>query len=102
VCVFRNTGFAGSCTETTDVPEDSSPRQACELILSCLNDARCVKAYCNSTTIRQGWTLESAKAAQAQPSMAFGRGPLEADQGAGEERLTKRSGGERTAPRSER
>jgi hypothetical protein len=84
VCVFSNPGFAGSCTETTDVTEGSSPRQACEVILACLNDSRCVKAYCGATTIRQGWALESAKAAQAQSSMSFGQGPPEPDSRAGD------------------
>jgi hypothetical protein len=38
------------------------PRQACEVILSCLNDARCVKTYRQATSLRGGWTLRSVKA----------------------------------------
>lgn len=60
LCVFANPGYAGRCTETADLPEGSSPREACEAILACLNDASCVKNWCGATTIRQGWTLESA------------------------------------------
>ncbi len=72
VCVFSNPGFAGRCTETTGVPADSSARQACEAILGCLNDAACIKSYCEATTIRLGWTLESATAANDASSAAYG------------------------------
>jgi tetratricopeptide (TPR) repeat protein len=59
-CVFSNPLFAGRCTETTDVSKGSSARQACEVILACLNNATCIKTYCEATTIRQGWKLDSA------------------------------------------
>jgi hypothetical protein len=60
-CVFTNPGFAGKCVENTDVADGSSPTQACEAILRCLNDVDCLKTYCQATTIRSGWKLESAK-----------------------------------------
>jgi hypothetical protein len=60
-CVFSNPGFSGKCVENADVGEGSSPTQACQSILQCLNDVDCLKTYCQATTIRSGWKLESAK-----------------------------------------
>jgi hypothetical protein len=60
-CVFSNRAFAGKCTETAAVAAGSTEKQACEAILKCLNDSQCIKTYCQATTIRTGWTLESAK-----------------------------------------
>jgi hypothetical protein len=60
-CVFTNPAFAGKCVENADVGEGSSPTQACQSILQCLNDVDCLKTYCQATTIRSGWKLESAK-----------------------------------------
>jgi hypothetical protein len=61
-CVFTNASFSGKCVETADVPSGGSAQQACESILRCLNDPGCVKTYCQATTIRSGWRLESATA----------------------------------------
>ncbi len=60
-CVFSNPAFAGKCTETAAVGSGSNAQQACQQILQCLNDVGCMKTYCQATTIRQGWKLESAK-----------------------------------------
>jgi hypothetical protein len=60
-CVFTNPAFAGKCVENTDVAEGGSATTACEAILQCLNDVDCLKTYCQATTIRSGWKLESAK-----------------------------------------
>jgi hypothetical protein len=60
-CVFTNPGFSGKCTEIADVPRDGTPAQACQAILQCLNDVDCLKTYCQATTIRGGWQLESVK-----------------------------------------
>ena len=60
-CVFTNPGYSGKCVQTTDVPQGSSAQQACESILQCLNNVDCLKTYCDATTIRGGWKLESAK-----------------------------------------
>ncbi len=61
VCGFRNTAHAGLCEERTPYVKDKKLEAACKPILDCLNDPRCIKTYCGSTTVRQGWTLESAK-----------------------------------------
>lgn len=60
-CVFSNPAFAGKCTQNANVAQGGSPQQACESILRCLNDTACLKTYCQATTIRNGWRLESAK-----------------------------------------
>ena len=59
--MFTNPGFSGKCVENADIAERSSAQQACQAILSCLNDVDCLKTYCSATTIRTGWRLESAK-----------------------------------------
>lgn len=60
-CVFTNPGYSGKCVENADVADGSSPQQACQAILACLNNVDCLKTYCSATTIRTGWQLESAK-----------------------------------------
>jgi hypothetical protein len=60
-CVFSNPAYAGKCTETTAVASGSTAQQACQSILQCLNDVGCLKTYCQATTLRSGWTLETAK-----------------------------------------
>jgi hypothetical protein len=59
-CAFSNPGYAGFCREKTTASKVSKPEAACKPILDCLNDARCVKTYCDGTNIRSGWKLESA------------------------------------------
>ncbi len=60
-CVFTNPAYSGKCTETTSVANGSTAGQACQSILQCLNDVGCLKTYCQATTVRSGWKLESAK-----------------------------------------
>src|SRR5258706_13604576 len=62
VCRFSNAAYSGYCTEKVGVPEGSTPQKSCGEILACLNSTVCTKTYCQSTTIREGWRLESAKA----------------------------------------
>jgi hypothetical protein len=60
-CTFENPSYSGACVESTTCGANETPASACAPILQCLNDARCVKTYCQSTSIRQGWTLKSAE-----------------------------------------
>jgi hypothetical protein len=62
-CTFSNPGYSGLCTASEKVSPKQSPRAACTAILSCLNDIRCTKTYCNASEVRSGWQLVSAKAA---------------------------------------
>jgi hypothetical protein len=60
-CTFANPRYAGTCVEQVTPDEDQTPLQACQEILACLNDTRCVQTYCQATTIRGGWSLVSPK-----------------------------------------
>jgi hypothetical protein len=64
VCGFRNTSYTGLCEERTPDEKGKKLEAICKPILDCLNDTRCIKTYCGSTTIRQGWVLESATRAK--------------------------------------
>jgi hypothetical protein len=67
VCQFTNPGYSGTCTERVSVPGGSTAEKSCGEILQCLNSTGCTKTYCQSTTIRSGWRLESAKIAASRP-----------------------------------
>jgi hypothetical protein len=60
-CVFTNPAYSGACTQSTPIAAGATAAQACESVLSCLNNAQCEKTYCNATQIRGGWKLQSAK-----------------------------------------
>jgi len=60
-CTFSNPSYSGHCGVSEVTPRSVPPQNACQQILVCLNDAQCTKTYCNATTIRSGWKLESAK-----------------------------------------
>jgi len=60
-CVLSNPAFSGSCTQTTPLSPGSTAATACASVLQCLNEVNCLKTYCNATTVRSGWKLESAK-----------------------------------------
>ncbi len=59
-CSFTNPAYSGACGVDEEVASNLPPRAACGRVLSCLNDVRCVKTYCNATTVRRGWKLVSA------------------------------------------
>jgi hypothetical protein len=61
VCGFRNTSYTGLCEERTPYVKGKELETLCKPILDCLNNTQCIKTYCGSTTVRQGWVLESAK-----------------------------------------
>ena len=64
VCGFRNQSYTGLCEERTPYVKGKRLEALCKPILDCLNNTQCIKNYCGSTTIRQGWTLESATRAK--------------------------------------
>ncbi len=64
VCAFRNTSYAGLCEERTPYVKGKKLEALCQPILDCLNNTQCIKTYCGSTTVRQGWVLESATRAK--------------------------------------
>ncbi|MCC6278214.1 MAG: hypothetical protein IT289_09900 [Oligoflexia bacterium] len=58
VCVVHHLHYAGNyCTAETEIGANESIESACRAVEKCLNDVRCIKTYCNATTIRGGWTL---------------------------------------------
>jgi hypothetical protein len=60
-CTFAHPQYAGKCVEKVTPEATQTPVQACRVILDCLNNSQCVKTYCQSTTIRGGWSLVSPK-----------------------------------------
>ena len=64
VCAFRNASYAGLCEERVPYEKGKKLEALCQPILDCLNNTQCIKTYCGSTTIRQGWVLESATRAK--------------------------------------
>ncbi len=59
-CSLSNPAYSGRCVVTVDLAQGSTPAASCRPVLDCLNDSRCLKTYCNATTVRGGWKLESA------------------------------------------
>ena len=66
-CAFSNPGYSGWCRQTVPMAAGATPKQACEAVLSCLNNNACSANYCNAPNIRGGWKLEEAKASQPAP-----------------------------------
>ena len=60
-CDFSNPGYSGWCRVTQQLRQGKRPRAFCSQVLSCLNDVRCIRTYCNATTIRTGWKLEKVE-----------------------------------------
>jgi hypothetical protein len=60
-CSFSNPGYSGFCRQTQSLGKGASAAKVCSGILRCLNDVRCVKTYCDATTIRGNWKLESVE-----------------------------------------
>jgi hypothetical protein len=63
-CAFSNPAYSGWCRQTVPLAAGTTPKQACEAVLSCLNGNACEANYCNASNIRSGWRLEEAKASQ--------------------------------------
>jgi hypothetical protein len=62
-CDFSNPGYSGWCRVTKQLQPGKRPRSFCSQVLACLNDVRCIRTYCNATTIRGGWKLEKVETA---------------------------------------
>ncbi len=60
-CTFTHPAYSGACKESVTSPRGVAPSKACQAILDCLNAPSCTRTYCQATTIRGGWKLESAK-----------------------------------------
>jgi hypothetical protein len=60
-CAFSNQAYSGYCRVSEKVSRTVTPAAACQNVLGCLNNSQCIKTYCNATTIRGGWKLESSR-----------------------------------------
>lgn len=60
-CELSNAAYSGWCRVTEKLAKGAAPGDVCEGVLRCLNDVACTKTYCNATTIRSGWRLESVR-----------------------------------------
>ncbi len=60
-CTFSNPSYSGYCRQPASATPDQTANDACQEILACLNDVKCIKTYCNATQIRGGWHLVSAE-----------------------------------------
>jgi hypothetical protein len=65
-CAFSHPSYSGWCRVTRDLPSGATARRLCSRVLTCLNDVRCNRTYCDATTIRGGWKLESVQTAPAK------------------------------------
>ncbi len=66
-CALSNPSYSGWCRVTQQLRSGVRPRVFCSRVLSCLNDPRCIRTYCNATTIRGGWKLETVETAANTP-----------------------------------
>jgi hypothetical protein len=60
-CAFSHPSYSGWCRVTRDLRAGAGAKRFCSQALACLNDVRCTRTYCNATTIRGGWKLESVQ-----------------------------------------
>ena len=58
-CTFTNPSYSGKCVQNVPT-QGGTADAACRDVLSCLNSPMCQKTYCQATTIRTNWKLESA------------------------------------------
>jgi hypothetical protein len=65
-CALSHPSYSGWCRVTRELPRGATAERFCGRVLSCLNDTRCTRTYCNATTIRGGWKLESVQTASAK------------------------------------
>jgi lipoprotein-anchoring transpeptidase ErfK/SrfK len=78
-CTFVHPAYSGPCSVSESVSKALTPLAACTRILTCLNDSRCIRTYCNATTVRGGWKLTKSGRGEAggpvspEPRPADGR-----------------------------
>jgi hypothetical protein len=60
-CELSNPAYSGWCRVTEKLAKGAAAGNVCEGVLRCLNDVACTKTYCNATTVRGGWRLESVR-----------------------------------------
>jgi len=71
-CAFSNGGYNGWCRLSVPLPKGSTPQQACEAVVPCLNGTSCegFVNYCQADIV-SGWKVAEAKAATAQAAPKY-------------------------------
>ncbi len=72
-CSFSNANIAGICNVTVPVPRHSTPKQACDAVLRCINGSNCPDSqkYCFNPGVSKIWKLEEAKASLPRVNCAY-------------------------------
>ena len=72
-CSFSHPQLPGRCNVTVPVPGHSTPRQACDAVLRCINGTVCADAekYCRNPGVPKTWKLEEAIAARPRVNCAY-------------------------------
>jgi len=72
-CSFGHPQLPGRCNVTVPVPRNSSPQQACEAVLRCINGTQCRDAdkYCPNPGVAKTWKLEQAIPARPRLNCAY-------------------------------
>jgi len=70
-CAFSNAYNSGWCRVSVPLPAETSPRDACTVVLHCLNGDNVACAGninpCHSD-VRSGWRMEEARAGKPEPT----------------------------------
>ncbi len=72
-CSFSNANIAGFCRVTVPVPRNSTPQQACEAVLRCINGVNCPDSqkYCFNPGVTKIWKLVEAMASPPRVNCAY-------------------------------
>lgn len=72
-CSFSNANIAGFCNVTVPVPRKSTPQQACDGVLRCINSSYCPDSekYCFNPGVSKIWKLEEATASLPRVNCAY-------------------------------
>jgi hypothetical protein len=72
-CSFSNPNIPGWCNVTIPVPRHSTPQQACDAVLRCMNSSACPdhQKYCVNPGTARDWKLEEAKASLPRVDCAY-------------------------------
>jgi hypothetical protein len=62
-CRFSNANLPSFCNVTIPVPRNSTPQQACDAVLRCMNSNYCPESqkYCFNPGVPKVWKLEEAR-----------------------------------------
>ena len=72
-CSFRHPQLPGLCNVTVPIPGNSSPQQACDAVLRCINGTLCRDAdnYCRNPGAAKTWKLVEAIPARPRVNCGY-------------------------------